>query len=297
MGFPRYSLWGDNRIRGGRLGEECAVVRVGKPQEERPGARQRIKPRGRAGNLSCPSPAQSWVGSTGFPTPCSSPKTVPRGGVKERGQGRSSDYRLKGLGRRGSKNTPQEQRWPSATAMAPLPRLAATCGRTPLTHPGRTTLSGWARGTLLPHCPVEEGLGHLACSRFTLSSPVLIVRPWDLVTGLIKAWRNGAGLATARQEQGRGRQGLLSEGVYIPRPNTLRPAPGSWEVRDTSCPPPGAAALWCEGKGEGLLPGTSQGRTERQEKSEEKGWPGSPLGPVERGAARWLAGAGHSGSD
>lgn len=56
----------------------------------------------------------------------------------------------------------------------------------------------------MPHGQVEEGPGCLARSRFTLSSPVLIVRPWDLVTGLIKAQRNGAGPATARHEQGRG---------------------------------------------------------------------------------------------
>lgn len=31
--------------------------------------------------------------------------------------------------------------------------------------------------------------------------------------------------------------------VYIPHPNTLRPAPGSWEVRDTSCSPGGCVLV------------------------------------------------------
>lgn len=28
MGFPRYSLWGENRVRGWGLGEGCGVVTV-----------------------------------------------------------------------------------------------------------------------------------------------------------------------------------------------------------------------------------------------------------------------------
>lgn len=71
MGFPRYSLWGDNRVRGGKQGKGCAVATVEKPQVE-------TKTLGTWREPSCPSPAQTGPGAQDFQLPAVPHKLYPR---------------------------------------------------------------------------------------------------------------------------------------------------------------------------------------------------------------------------
>lgn len=82
MGFPRYSLWRENRVRRWGLGEGCGVVMVGGTSGDARGQAEN-KTLSACREASCPSPAQTWVWSTGLVTP---PKTVLREGVMERAE-------------------------------------------------------------------------------------------------------------------------------------------------------------------------------------------------------------------